>query len=280
MIDVIVIGARGRMGSLVARTVEAQPDMRLVALVDPAFAGADEPGSAAPSTSTSTAQSFASLKLALQQTKPTVAVEFSLPASVYANTLALLEAGVDTVVGATGLSDEQLAQLFAAARRHDAHLFVAPNFALGAVLLMEFSRLAAKVFERAEIIEFHHEAKVDAPSGTSLRTAALMSSEPGSNLIAAPVPPSSALACASGPATDNSAHASRGLERGPVNIHSVRLPGLVAHQEVLFGGTGELLTLRHDSFALESFMTGVMLAVREVGRLTEPTVGLEKLLAE
>ena len=274
MIDVLVIGACGRMGSLVARTVEAQPDMRLVALVDPAFAKADAGGTGACVT-TSSAPPFASLELALQQTKPTVAVEFSLPASVYANTLALLEAGVDTVVGATGLRDEQLAQLFAAARKHSAHLFVAPNFALGAVLLMEFSRRAARVFERAEIIEFHHETKVDAPSGTSLRTAALMSDEPGSKLSATPAPPATSW-------SDSNAGepVSRGLGRGPVRVHSVRLPGLVAHQEVLFGGPGELLTLRHDSFALESFMTGVILAVRKVGRLTEPTVGLEKLLAE
>ena len=274
MIDVLVIGACGRMGSLVARTVEAQPDMRLVALVDPAFAKADAGGTGACVT-TSSAPPFASLELALQQTKPTVAVEFSLPASVYANTLALLEAGVDTVVGATGLSDEQLAQLFAAARKHSAHLFVAPNFALGAVLLMEFSRRAARVFERAEIIEFHHETKVDAPSGTSLRTAALMSDEPGSKLSATPAPPATSW-------SDSNAGepVSRGLGRGPVRVHSVRLPGLVAHQEVLFGGPGELLTLRHDSFALESFMTGVMLAVREVGHLAEPVVGLEKLLAE
>lgn len=274
MIDVIVIGACGRMGALVARTVEAQPDMRLVALVDPAFANADV-GEAGASVTTSSAPSFAGLALALKQTKPTVAVEFSLPASVYANTLALLEAGIDTVVGATGLSDEQLAQLFAAARKHSAHLLVAPNFALGAVLLMEFSRRAARVFERAEIIEFHHEAKVDAPSGTSLRTAALMNDEPGSKLSATPAPPATSK-------SDSGADepVSRGLGRGPVRVHSVRLPGLVAHQEVLFGGPGELLTLRHDSFTLESFMTGVMLAVREVGHLTEPTVGLEKLLAE
>ena len=196
---------------------------------------------------------------------------------MYANTLALLEAGVDTVVGATGLGDEQLAQLFATAREHNTHLFVAPNFALGAVLLMEFSRLASRVFERAEIIEFHHEGKVDAPSGTALRTAALMNNESGSKISATPMPPTASKSGASG---GDGEPVSRGLGRGPVRVHSVRLPGLVAHQEVLFGGPGELLTLRHDSFALESFMTGVMLAVREVGRLTEPTVGLEKLLAE
>jgi 4-hydroxy-tetrahydrodipicolinate reductase len=271
MIDVLVVGGRGRMGSLVARTVEAQPDMRLVALVDPAY------GSDAEATSAPEVPCFTNLDSALRGTAPTVAVEFSLPASVYGNTLALLTAGVDTVVGATGLSDEQLAQLFTAARESRAHLFVAPNFALGAVLLMEFSRQAAKVFARAEIIELHHESKVDAPSGTALRTAALMNDEPGANLVAAPEHPGAG----GSPTPEGTVQsASRGLEQGAVQVHSVRLPGLVAHQEVLFGGTGELLTLRHDSFALESFMTGVILAVRTVGRLEEPTVGLEKILAE
>ncbi|MGO8684744.1 MAG: 4-hydroxy-tetrahydrodipicolinate reductase [Thermoleophilia bacterium] len=271
MIDVLVVGGHGRMGSLVARTVEAQPDMRLVALVDPAY------GSDADPTSTAAVASFTELALALQETAPTVAVEFSLPASVYANTLSLLAAGVDTVVGATGLTDEQLAQLFTAARESHAHLFVAPNFALGAVLLMEFSRQAARVFARAEIIELHHESKVDAPSGTALRTAALMNDEPASRLVAASQQRGATEAVTADGAEQP---VSRGLEQGAVHVHSVRLPGLVAHQEVLFGGTGELLTLRHDSFALESFMTGVMLAVRTVGQLEEPTVGLEKILAE
>jgi 4-hydroxy-tetrahydrodipicolinate reductase len=260
VIEVLVVGACGRMGSLVARTVERQTDMRLVALVDPVYASAAEAGAAASAT-----PAFASLAAALEQTRPQVAVEFSVPSSVFENSLALLEAGIDLVVGATGLGDEQLARLFAAAREHQAHLLVAPNFALGAVLLMEFSRRAAKVYERAEIVELHHETKVDAPSGTSLRTAALMAHEDGSRL-------------ASGPAHDAAAEASRGLSQGPVHIHSVRLPGLVAHQEVLFGGEGELLTLRHDSFALESFMTGVLLAVRAVSELADPAVGLENIL--
>jgi 4-hydroxy-tetrahydrodipicolinate reductase len=262
VIDVLVVGAAGRMGSLVASTVAAQADMRLVALVDTAYA---EHGSGA--TREALAPTFGNLDAALQVTKPEVAVEFSVPASVGANTLSLLGAGIDVVVGATGLTDEQLTGAFAAAREHRAHLFVAPNFALGAVLLMEFASRAARVFERAEVIELHHETKVDAPSGTSLRTASLMADEAGSRLVDAPEP-------AAGQPV------SRGLARGPVQVHSVRLPGLVAHQEVLFGGVGELLTLRHDSFALESFMTGVMLAVRNVGRLTEPTVGLERIIDE
>jgi 4-hydroxy-tetrahydrodipicolinate reductase len=256
VIDVLVVGACGRMGSLVARTVEGQSDLRLCALVDPAYAGRPQQASAAP------APAFSVLADALASAKPNVAVEFSLPSSVFENSLALLAAGVDTVVGATGLGDEQLARLFAAAREHQAHLLVAPNFALGAVLLMEFARRAAKVYERAEIVELHHETKIDAPSGTALRTAALMAGEDGGRLTA-------------GPPNDA---AGRGFAQGPVRIHSVRLPGLVAHQEVLFGGEGELLTLRHDSFALESFMTGVILAVRAVSRLAEPAVGLESIL--
>jgi 4-hydroxy-tetrahydrodipicolinate reductase len=252
VIDVLVVGAKGRMGALTAVTVGAQPDMTLVALVDPAFAA----GEPAP------APVFASVAEALQGTRPAVAVEFSTPASVYENTRLLLRAGVHTVVGASGLSATQVAELAETARSGVANLLVAPNFSLGAVLLMRFAREAARYYERAEIIELHHEGKLDAPSGTALRTASLLSEVAGARVHAAP-------------ATDAP---SRGLADGAVRIHSVRLPGLVAHQEVLFGGSGELLTLRHDSLSRESFMPGVLLAVRRVALLEEVTVGLENLL--
>jgi 4-hydroxy-tetrahydrodipicolinate reductase len=252
MIDVLVVGAKGRMGALTAATVGAQPDMRLVALVDPAFA-AGEPAAAA---------AFASVAEALEGTRPSVAVEFSTPATVYENARRLLQAGVHTVVGATGLTAPQVAELAQTARSGAANLLVAPNFSVGAMLLMRFAREASRYYERAEIIELHHEDKADAPSGTALRTASLMSDVAGTRLQFAP-------------ATDAP---SRGLADGAVRIHSVRLPGLVAHQEVLLGGDGELLTLRHDSLSRESFMAGVLLAVRRVALLEEVTVGLENLL--
>jgi 4-hydroxy-tetrahydrodipicolinate reductase len=253
MIDVLVAGAKGRMGALTAATVAAQPDMRLVAAVDPAFSTADEPP----------ARPFASVELALAAVQPSVAVEFSTPASVFANSRSLLQAGVHTVVGATGLTGEQIAELAEVSRAGGANLLVAPNFSIGAVLLMRFAAQAARHYERAEIIELHHEGKLDAPSGTALRTASLMEQAAGSRLRppAAPAAPS------------------RSFASGPVPIHSVRLPGLVAHQEVLLGGGGEVLTLRHDSLSRESFMPGVLLAIRRVAELDQVTIGIDDLLA-
>jgi 4-hydroxy-tetrahydrodipicolinate reductase len=253
VIDVLVVGAKGRMGALTATTVADQPDMQVVGAVDPAY-GADEPSSA---------PAFRSVAQALAGVHPAVAVEFSTPASVFENVHLLLQAGVHTVVGATGLTAPQVAELARIARSGDANLLVAPNFSVGAVLLMRFAREAARHYERAEIIELHHEDKVDAPSGTALRTASLMAEAAGSRLRPAPA----------------TTAPSRGLADGAVPIHSVRLPGLVAHQEVLLGATGELLTLRHDSLSRESFMPGVLLAIRNVALLEEVTVGLENLLA-
>lgn len=251
MIGVMVTGGNGRMGSLTARTVSEQADMRLVALVDPSFAF-DE---------ASQTPRFRSVGEALAAVHPDVAVEFSTPSSVFENAGRLLEAGVHTVIGASGLTPEQIAALSAQATAGAANLFVAPNFSLGAVLLMRFAQQAARHYERAEIIELHHDAKVDAPSATALRTAALMTEAPESALHAG--------------ATDRPA---RGERAGEVVVHSVRLPGLVAHQEVLFGGRDELLTLRHDSLSRESFMPGVLLAIRRVADLKETVVGLENLL--
>lgn len=169
------------------------------------------------------------------------AIDFTRPDAVRANVEACLRAGVPCVVGTTGLGDEALGDLDELARERGIPCFVAPNFALGAVLMMRFSAEAARHLARAEIVELHHETKLDAPSGTAKATAALLP--------------------------------------GDVPIHSVRLPGLVAHQEVLFGGPGQLLTIRHDTFSREAFVPGVLLAL---GRLHElpagVTVGLDRLL--
>ncbi len=178
MIDVLISGAAGKMGSLSAATIAAQGDLRIVALVDP------KPGASAGG-----APSFANVGEALAATSPVAALEFSVPASVYENTRALLEAGVATVVGATGLSDGQVAALGAIASARDTGLVIVPNFALGAVLLMQFARQAAKYFDYAEIIEMHGADKLDAPSGTSLRTARLMDVTPQSAPEAAAVAP-------------------------------------------------------------------------------------------
>jgi len=251
MNDVLVTGAAGKMGSLSAATVAAQADLRLVALVDPKKGdGGDVPW-------------FKDVGSALALTSPTAALEFSVPAAVYGNAAVLLEAGVPTVVGATGLDDDMVAGLTAKAAASGAGLVVVPNFALGAVLLMKFAAEAARHYEHAEIIETHEKGKIDAPSGTSLRTARLMAEAPGSALLAPP----------------GADQTSRGLVAdGRVTIHSVRLPGAVAHQEVVFGGEDELLTLRHDSLSRRSFMGGVLLALRRVGSVDGTVVGLENLL--
>jgi 4-hydroxy-tetrahydrodipicolinate reductase len=169
------------------------------------------------------------------------AVDFTRPDAVRANVERCLRGGVPTVVGTTGLSADELSQFDSLAREQRVSCFVAPNFAIGAVLMMRLSALAAEHMPRAEIVELHHETKVDAPSGTAKATAERLP--------------------------------------GDVPIHSVRLPGLVAHQEVLFGGEGQLLTIRHDTFSREAFVPGVLLALERLGTL-EPglTVGLDALL--
>jgi 4-hydroxy-tetrahydrodipicolinate reductase len=168
-----------------------------------------------------------------------VLVDFTLPTSAVANAHEAAKAGVHVVIGTTGFDPAELQDATGA------NIFIAPNFAIGAVLMMQFAVQAARHMAKAEIIELHHDRKVDAPSGTAARTAALMSEASGR----------------------------------PVPVHSVRLPGLVAHQEVILGDVGQTLTIRHDSTDRESFMPGVLLAIRKVQSLTEsPMVGLEKLL--
>jgi 4-hydroxy-tetrahydrodipicolinate reductase len=214
------------MGRTVVEAVEGAPDMALAARADPAL-------SAAPGVHGDVAGALAAGGI-------DVAVDFTLPEAVLANARACLEAGVHAVVGTTGLDEELIAALRAIAEAGAANAVVAPNFAVGAVLMMRFAAEASRHLPRAEIVELHHDGKLDAPSGTALRTAGLM--------------------------------------RGDVAIHSVRLPGLVAHQEVILGGVGETLTIRHDSLSRESFMPGVLLAVREVARRPGLTLGLEPLL--
>jgi 4-hydroxy-tetrahydrodipicolinate reductase len=237
MVRVAVVGAYGRMGSAVCTAVEADPDCELIAKV-----GADD-----------------SLEAVLDAGAD-VAVEFTVPGSVKANVAWLLGKGVHTVVGATGMSSDDLADL--EQLTGPANCVVAPNFAIGAVLLMRLAAEAAPHLPHAEIIELHHDAKADAPSGTALRTARLIADARGET---PPVP---------GP----EGHPARGDVVDGVAIHSVRLPGLVAHQEVIFGGTGQTLSIRHDSTDRTSFMPGVLLAVKQVGSRPGLTVGLDALL--
>jgi len=255
MIEVMVVGALGKMGALLCSTIEKQDDLRLVARVDVRAGEAEGP--AGPPLYATVSEALAAAA------RPQVAVDFTVPGAVFATVSAALAGGVATVVGTTGLSDEQLGELSGLAGERGVPLLVVPNFALGAVLLMRFAAQAARYFPSAEIIELHEERKVDAPSGTSLRTARLMA-ESG----------------AAHPHGAGETRPSRGLAADGVRIHSVRLPGLVAHQEVVFGGVGETLSLRHDSLSRESFMAGALLAIRGVGDLQGTVVGLENLLED
>jgi 4-hydroxy-tetrahydrodipicolinate reductase len=218
MINVAVSGAAGRMGQTVCDAVEAADDMSLVGRADPLY--------------------DTSLLDLLGDAD--VVVDFTTPDSALANARHCIEAGVHCVMGTTGADFSELEGV------GTANLFVAPNFAIGAVLMMQVAQRVAEHMPECEIIELHHDRKLDAPSGTAARTAELI-------------------------------RAAGGNVHEP--IHSVRLPGLVAHQEVIFGGPGQTLTIRHDSVDRESFMPGVLLAVRKVGSLERsPTVGLENLL--
>jgi 4-hydroxy-tetrahydrodipicolinate reductase len=221
MIRVVVSGANGRMGQTVCAAVEGAAGMELVAKADPALG----------------------VELTDVLADADVVVDFSTPDTALGNAKACLDAGAHVVLGTTGFDLEALRE---AAEAGDANCFVAPNFAIGAVLLMEAAQAIAKHMPECEIVELHHDRKLDAPSGTAKRTAELIDGAGGN------------------------------VHRP---IHSVRLPGLVAHQEVIFGGEGQTLSLRHDSIDRVSFMPGVLLAVRKVAELPDRfTVGLEKLL--
>ncbi|MGW4400490.1 4-hydroxy-tetrahydrodipicolinate reductase [Amycolatopsis nivea] len=242
-IRVGVLGARGRMGATVVKAVEGAADQELVAALD---AGDD----------------FAALENAQ------VVVDFTHPDAVMDNLRWLIAHDLHAVVGTTGFSEERLAELRGLlADKPSVGVLVAPNFALGAVLAMRFAAQAAKFYASAEIIELHHNRKADAPSGTAAHTARMIAAARAE----AGVTP--------GPdATTSEVDGARGASVEDVHVHSVRLPGLVAHEEILFGGEGETLTIRHDSLDRTSFMPGVLLGVRSVVSRPGLTVGLENVL--
>ena len=259
-IRVGVVGAGGRMGSEVCRAVDGADDLELVAAVDPSHAGRTLDEVAGVGGDLEIADDLEGLTAA----DCDVAVEFSGPTSVGGNLRWLLEHGIHAVVGATGIAADDLEAARAAAQDGEANALIAPNFAIGAVLLMQFAAQAAAHLPHVEVIELHHDRKVDAPSGTALRTAELIDQARDS----APEVPLG----------DDDHPGARGTDHHGVRVHSVRLPGLVAHQEVVFGGVGQTLTIRHDSLDRTSFMPGVLLACREVAGLDGLVVGLEHLL--
>jgi 4-hydroxy-tetrahydrodipicolinate reductase len=259
MIKVIVIGAIGRMGRTVCDAVLAEDDLELAGVVDVAYT-ADE--NLAERDGLPDIARYGSLEECLKEAQGEVAVDFTVPEEVFSNVMKCLKNGVRCVVGTTGLKDSQLDEIKDAAGQGEIGCLVAPNFAIGAVLMMEIAKIASRYLPSCEIIESHHDQKLDAPSGTALRTAELISTARKET----PVVP--------GP-ENNSA---RGVNYKDIPIHSVRLPGLVAHQEIIFGGQGQTLTIRHDSISRDSFMPGVILAVRRVMELDNLVIGLEKIM--
>jgi 4-hydroxy-tetrahydrodipicolinate reductase len=232
-----VFGAGGRMGSTVCSAVAAAPDLELVAAVDPFHGGIDLSQLGVPVMGLQVARSAD----ALAEAGAEVAVDFTVIDAALENLRWCAEHDVHAVVGTTGFTDADIDDLEARFEQSRANAFIAPNFAIGAVLMMRFAAEASRHMERAEIVELHHPAKLDAPSGTAARTAEMM--------------------------------------EGDVPIHSVRLPGLVADQEVILGDVAQTLTIRHVTTDRTSFMPGVLLAIRHVAELPEsPVFGLEKLL--
>lgn len=255
------------MGRTVCRAVWEDPDCELVAAADPAAAGqsvAALTGVEGPSVV------VAADVDALTGAGAEVAVDFTVAASALANMLWCASHGVHGVVGTSGIDDEALAKLRAAFDESAANCLVVPNFAVGAVLLMRLAALAAPFMDGVEIVELHHDAKRDAPSGTAMRSAELLeAARRGAGAKPWPDDPTTQV---------NLSGTRGGQGAGGVRIHSVRLPGLLAHQEVVFGAAGQSLTLRHDSYDRSSFMPGVLMAVKEVAHRPGLTVGLEALL--
>jgi 4-hydroxy-tetrahydrodipicolinate reductase len=256
-----VVGAGGRMGLEVCRAVSEAADLELVAAIDPGHVGADACG-----------LTVVGEVNALSDLGADVVVDFTIAEAVRHNVTHYAAQGIHAVIGTSGLSEAdvtEIARLFSEGGT-GANVVIVPNFAIGAVLLLHLSRIAAPHMDGVEIIELHHDAKRDAPSGTALHTAAVIA-EARHAAGSAPWPPD--------PTTDMVLPGARGAEASDgVHVHAVRLPGLVAHEEVIFGAPGQSLTIRHDSYDRRSFMPGVLLAVRAVAGRPGLTVGLEALL--
>ena len=261
MIRVGVFGAAGRMGATVCRAVLDDPELELVAAVDPLHAGIDlrQLGVEAPS------MQVAPSCDALADAGAEVVVDFTVVDAARKNLEWCADHGVHAVVGTTGFTPADLDDFRTRFDASTANAVIAPNFAIGAVLMIRFAELAAPYFETAEIIELHHDQKVDAPSGTAMLTAERMAAASDD--------------WASDPTTKTVVDGARGgVTEGGIRVHSVRLRGLVAHEEVLLGTTGQSLTIRHDSYDRTSFMPGVLLAVRAVRERAGLTIGLDPLL--
>ena len=269
-IPVVVNGAGGKMGREVIKAVSAAPDMMLVGAVDrnPDYRGQDvgELAGCGALEIPVLDDLQSVLVLATQETVQGVMVDFTHPDGVYENVRSSIAYGVRPVVGTTGLSDEQMQDLADFAEKASTGCLIVPNFSIGMVLLQQAVLQAAQYLDHLEIIELHHNQKADAPSGTALKTAAMLS-ELGKTYNPSQVKETETITGARG-----------GIVGENINIHSIRLPGLIAHQEVIFGAKGEIYTLRHDTSDRSCYMAGVLLAIRKVTQLKSLVYGLEKIL--
>jgi 4-hydroxy-tetrahydrodipicolinate reductase len=262
-IRVAVVGAAGRMGQETIRALNQEPGIEVVAAIDREHVGdncRDFAGGRAPDLVV-----VDKLGVAMDESKPHVLVDFSHGSGAAQHADSAVKRGVSPVIGATGINDPDLKEIALRCKETGIPAMYIPNFAVGAVLMMKFAEMAAKWMPDCEIIELHHDRKEDAPSGTAMRTAELISEARSDSPTRKPRP-------------IMKVEGARGGTYKEVSVHSVRLPGLLAHQQVIFGRLGEVLTLRHDSMDRTSFMMGVALAVREVRNQTGLVVGLDKIL--
>lgn len=249
MIKIAVCGAMGKMGKEVVNTVLENPEMELVAKIDVA-----------------SGDMYHTIEEAARVCDIDVLIDFTQPSSIYENAKYCLNNGIKIVVGTTGLTDDQIKELENISKEKNTGCFIAPNFSTGAVLMMMFARMAAKYFDNAEIVELHHNQKKDAPSGTAIKTAAMMS-ERNENFATGNCAEVETIEGARGANTYNNIH-----------IHSVRMPGFMASQEVIFGSNGQIMTIRHDSVDRKCYMPGIILAVKHVCSENTFTYGLENIL--
>ena len=249
MINVAVCGSNGKMGKEVVRAVNEDSELNLVAQIDIVDG------------------EYSSIENASKAQKIDVLVDFTQPKSIYENAQYCLNNGINIVIGTTGLSDEQIANLKSLSEQNKVSCLIAPNFSTGAVLMMMFAKQAAKYFDNAEIIELHHNQKKDAPSGTAVKTALMMSEASEKSFVTGNCPETETIKGARG-----------GISYSDIHIHSVRMPGYIASQEVLFGSSGQTFKIRHDSMNRECYMPGVLMAVKHVMTKPEFIYGLENIM--
>ena len=249
MINVAVCGSNGKMGKEVVRAVNEDSELNLVAQIDIVDG------------------EYSSIENASKVQKIDVLVDFTQPKSIYENAQYCLNNEINIVIGTTGLSDEQIANLKSLSEKNKVSCLIAPNFSTGAVLMMMFAKQAAKYFDNAEIIELHHNQKKDAPSGTAVKTALMMSEASEKSFVTGNCPETETIKGARG-----------GISYSDIHIHSVRMPGYIASQEVLFGSSGQTFKIRHDSMNRECYMPGVLMAVKHVMTKPEFIYGLENIM--